>query len=98
MRDAIGNSDSLIIRMGSKKPKSREKLYDRCNNWIFLVTGGGGCLSASDEGGRELAQTGGIGAELRDKLLNGRLINTRPESFTALNRCKFQASDFAGDN
>jgi len=50
------------------------------------VAGVGSCLSARDEGGRDLPQAGGIGAELRDELLNRELLNTRPVGITALNR------------
>jgi hypothetical protein len=60
------------------------ELQDVKNYWD--VAGGGSCLGASDEGGRDVPQAGGIGAELRDELLNRRLLNTRPEGITALNR------------
>ena len=82
----LGIMKPLTVRMDSKRTKRRESLYTTAVILGVLATGGGSCLSASDEGGRDLPQTGGIGAELRDKLLNGRLINTRPEGFTALKR------------
>lgn len=53
---------------------------------LLGVTGGGSCLNATDEGARYLPQAGGIGAELRDDLLNRGLLHTRPEGITALNR------------